>query len=130
MARSDGHFKKGNKLGKGQPKTPEEILAAAKLSRKSFQGLFHKFSLMDITEFRSFVEADKMNVMEKIISSIMIKAIEGEGKAAALIWDRMMGRVKEEIEISMPKPVLIERPSGEQILLGVDQNSIDGEILE
>jgi hypothetical protein len=130
MAREEGHFKKGNKYGKGTPKLPEEMKQAAKLGRKTFQAMMVKLASMPLEEFREFVKDPKITTMERIIGAVMLKAASGHDRSAALIWDRMIGKVKENIEVTMPKPVLIERPSGEQILLGVDQNSIDGEIVD
>ena len=121
MAKSSTSFKKGHKGGPGQPPTPNEVRKAAKMSQKMFQGVFHRFSLMTYPEFLDFISSPKINMMEKIIASIMTKSLEGDTKAAALIWDRMMGRVKENVEISMPKPMVIERPNGEQLVLGHEE---------
>ena len=110
-------FKKGHKLG-GRPPTPEEIRKAAKLGKAQFQGLFHKFSLMSFEEFKKWYKAGEMSVMERIIATIMLKAASGNDRAAALIWDRMMGRVKEQVEVSLPKPTVIERFNGDKIVLG------------
>ena len=121
MAKSSTSFTKGNKSGKGRTPTPEDIRKAAKVSQTMFQGVFHKFSLMPLEEFIEFMKAGKMNVMEKIIGTVMTRAMRGEGKAAALIWDRMMGRVKENIEVQLPKPMVIERPNGEQMVLGHEE---------
>ena len=121
MTKNASTFKKGAKAGPGRTPTPEDIRKAAKVSQTMFQGVFHKFSLMQLEEFIEFMKAGKMNVMEKIIGTVMTKAMRGEGKAAALIWDRMMGRVKENIEVQIPKPMVIERPNGEQLVLGHEE---------
>lgn len=113
-------FKRGNKAakGKGRPPTPEDIRNAAKLGKAQFQGIFHKFSLMSHEDFKAWYKAGDMTVMERIIAGIMLKAAGGNDRAAALIWDRMMGRVTDKVEISLPKPMVIERPTGERIGLG------------
>jgi len=119
-------FKKGNPGGPGRPKNSVEIRKAAKLGKEMFQGIFHKFSLMEYEEFLEFFKAGKMNVMERIVSGVMVKAMKGDTSSASLIWDRMMGRITETVEITLPKPMVIERPSGAQIVLGhEDANTID-----
>lgn len=127
MAKSSTSFKKGHKGGPGQPPTPEEIRKAAKMSKKMFQSIFHKFSLMTYPEFLKHMSSKNILVMEKVIGSIMMKTFEGDTKAAALIWDRMMGKVKENLEIQLPKPMVINRRNGEQVVLGheEDKDAID-----
>ena len=113
----------------GRPPTPADILKASKLGKAQFQGIFHKFSLMKYEDFLVFFKAGKMTVMERIIAGVMAKAIKGEDRSAALIWDRMMGKVSDKVEISLPKPMVIERLSGDQVVLGhekdKDKNIID-----
>lgn len=121
-------FKHGNKAakGKGRPPTPEDIRNAARLGKADFQAIFHKFSLMTYDEFLTFFKAGKMTVMERIIAGVMAKAIKGDDRSAALIWDRMMGRVTDKVEIKLPRPMVIERPNGAQVVLGhQDQKVID-----
>lgn len=119
-------FEKGNPGGPGRPKTPEDIRKAAKMGKTEFQGIFHRFSLMSYDEFLTFFKAGQMTVMERIIAGVMAKAIKGDDRSAALIWDRMMGRVTDKVEIKLPQPMVIERPSGAQVVLGhQDKKMID-----
>lgn len=121
-------FKPGNKTGKlgGRPPTPEHIRQAAKLGKTEFQSIFHRFSLMSYDEFLTFFKAGDMTVMERIIAGVMAKAIKGEDRSAALIWDRMMGKITDKVEVKMPAPMVIERPNGSQVVLGhQDKKMID-----
>jgi len=127
VAKSSTSFKKGHKGGPGQPPQPEEIRKAAKMSKTLFQGIFHRFSLMTYPEFEKHMNKKDILLMEKIVGTIMQKSLGGDTKAAALIWDRMMGKVKENIEIQLPKPMVINRRNGEQVVLGheEDKDAID-----
>ena len=72
-------------------------------------------------EISAVLVDSKATALDLIIASTIAKAIEhGDIHRAEYLFVRLVGRVTEKIEVQPPEPVLIARPSGEQVVLDVE----------
>jgi hypothetical protein len=84
---------------------------------------------MERQELMAVAEDPKATVIELTIASIMMKCIkEGDFSRFEGMLSRAIGKVADEL--IMPKPMVITRPSGEQIELTTQQSLEDSEETE
>lgn len=112
---------RGNAGGK-----PKQLLTKDKV-----KGLVDRFYHMSREDLKKVASNPKSTVIELTIASIMVKCIEaGDFSRFDGMLSRAIGKVADEIV--MPRPMVITRPSGEQVTLAVesgdDSNVIEGEV--
>ena len=81
---------------------------------------------MDKTQLKALVNAPDTPVIELMIASIIYKGLEyGDQQRLDFMLNRLIGRVKEQVEISTPKPTIIKRSNGEEVVLGVEKKELE-----
>lgn len=118
------HFKPGQSGNPGGK--PKQLLTKDKV-----KGLVDKFYHMSREDLKKVAANPKSTVIELTIASIMVKCIEaGDFSRFDGMLSRAIGKVADEI--IMPRPMVITRPSGEQVTLAVESgdesNVIEGEV--
>lgn len=111
---------RGNASGK-----PKQLL-----TKDRVKGLVDKYYNMSAEQLLKSTKDHKLPVIEITIAAIMLKCIEaGDFSRFDGMLSRAIGKVADEI--IMPRPMVITRPSGEQVTLAVesgdDSNTIEGE---
>lgn len=98
-----------------------ELKKIPRLSKESVEKLMTKFANMDRIEIQELMKDPKATMMELMVGSVILKAYK-DGDQSRINWilDRTIGKVKEQKEIILPMPTIIERPSGEVIELGAE----------
>lgn len=110
----------------GRPKLPEDIKAASKLTRASLEAIINKYMGMDKDQLGDVVKAKGTPVIELMIASIIHKAlVHGDQQRLDFMLNRLIGRVKEQVEISVPKPTIIERSDGTEVIMGVEKRELE-----
>ncbi len=121
MAAPGRPFKKGNPGGPGRPKRPKDVVTAARLTKTEAQGLLVKFMQMDITQLEAMLKDKKRKVIEHMIGRIALMGIKnGDQARLNFMLDRIIGKVKDEIEHTVRKPTIIEKLDGGVIELGAE----------
>lgn len=108
----------------GRPKIEKELKAVTKLNQKSLAKVGRAFLSKDLSELETMHESG--NALERWISGVIIEGIEKRDVSSLntlLPW--VVGKVKDELEVSLPKPTIIRRPSGEVVELGAKQSEED-----
>lgn len=114
---SDGRFKPGNAGGPGRPPTPEDIRDIRKYSRFEVERVFDKFLGLTKGDLLERLKHPDTPVLEAILGQIILKAISGGDQVRlGFILDRVIGKVKEEMELTMPKPTIIEYEGSRLVL--------------
>lgn len=126
----NGDFKKGfsaNPLGR--PPLPPDLKAVRKLSPALVSGMISKYARMSRGELTTVIEDRSTPALNLTICVILAKAMQdGDYTRLNFLLDRSIGKVKENVEISIPKPTIIERLDGSQMQLGHDNpKMIDAE---
>ncbi len=121
-------FKKGNPGG-GRPKMHPDDHGIQKLTRTEVKTIMNRFAQMDIDKLESVLKDKSRTVLEHMVGRVCLVAMkEGDYRRLDALLDRMVGKVKEEVEIKLPKPMIIDNlETNQQMLLGA-QEVIEGEI--
>lgn len=103
----------------GRPPMPPELKAVRKLNRHEVEICLSKIIKMGDAE-REFIILDpESSGMEKITARIVTEAIKcGDEKRLGFLFDRLVGKVQDKVEVTMPKPTVIQRRNGEVVELG------------
>ena len=99
----------GNPGGK-----PKQLLTQDKVS-----SVLGKFCLMTRIELQEIVQSPKSTMLEVTVASILARAAkDGDYSRLEFLLSRSIGKVTDKVEVKLPQPVVINRPSGEQVELG------------
>lgn len=122
MAKSKTTFKPGQSGNpNGRPKLPEDIRKASQLTNEEFIRIANRFFSMTRGEIQETLQDPKATLLELIVGGIAAKAAKDHDHyRAEFLLQRTIGKVKDQLEVTMPKPTIITRPSGEQVILGTE----------
>lgn len=114
-------FKKGQSGNpKGRQKKPPEIAFAQKLSREFVQLRLTHFLRLPLDELQDVLKDKKRESVDHFIARIIVMGIiKGDHIRLNFMFDRLIGKVTEKVEISKPEPFIIEGVNGERIEMGV-----------
>lgn len=123
-------YQKGNPGGPGRPKKHPDDVGLKMLHRTDVKVIMNRLAQMDIDKLEEVLKDKSRTVLEHIIGRVCLVAMkEGDYRRLDALLDRLIGKVKEEVEIKMPKPVLVENLEGSAKLLTTEQ-TIDAEIID
>ena len=117
-------FKKGQSGNpKGREPYPFELANAAKLTKSQVETALSKFMWLSKEEVKEYIEKPDTIAMDVLLGRIMLKAISsGDHMRMEFFFNRLIGKVQDKVEHSMPSPVIIKRKDGTEIELGVKHN--------
>lgn len=121
-------FKKGQSGNPGgRVKLPEDVKEARKLNQAEAVRLLNKFNTWTIKELSNFCKDENSTALELMVARIILKGIkDGTPTNLNFVFDRLIGKVKDQVEHSFPKPTVIKTLDGGQIILGTEIKK-DGE---
>lgn len=102
-------FKKGNKAGKGRPKSAHKIevenidwgaFTKNTFDRDMLNRYISVINDMGEDEVRARLNDPKVRMIEKVICRFWLKAMHGDVAALNLLLERSVGKVKTEIEMT------------------------------
>lgn len=95
-------FTKDNQpANKGRKKLPRDLAVANSLTKAKLEGLLNLHLWMTEKQLEKVVNDSKTPMISKAIASIITKAIEnGDDRRLTFILDRLIGKPKEEIDIT------------------------------
>jgi hypothetical protein len=123
-------FKPGNKHGKGNIAHPQAVKDAAKITVVTVRARIKEFMNTGKTTLQETVEKNDIPIIDCIIAKALLLAADGNIPSLNLILDRAIGKVKEEFEIKMPRPMIVDNlETNTQMLLSAEE-IIEGEVIE
>lgn len=89
--------------------------------KDEIQAVLGRFWLMDAKDIEAYLAKPGVTAGERLVASIVISAIKG-GDATKAEWllTRMIGKVKEEVEVSA-KPFIAEYRDGTAEVMGLGE---------
>jgi hypothetical protein len=112
-------FKPGNPGGPGRPPLPPELKDVRRLTKTEFERIVNRFLWLSDAEFEKALRDPALSKMERVIANIVAKAAEhGDHTRAEWLAMRLLGKVQDKVEVSQPKPFVVNRLDGGQLVLG------------
>lgn len=109
----------------GRPPHPPEIKQASQLSKTSFNAILNKYLHCNASELEFVVTNPNIPVIDMVVCKILLESgNKGDHVRLNFLIERLLGKVKEEVEISLPKPTIIQRSDGTEIELGARMEEI------
>jgi hypothetical protein len=85
----------------GRPKVPEEIKMARALNKLELERILNEFIYMTPDEMTTKIESGSATAIEAMVGAIILAAVKhGDQARLNFILDRLIGKVKEAIDIS------------------------------
>jgi hypothetical protein len=119
----DKQFKPGQSGNPGgRPKLPEDIKKARKLNQVELERAVNHLLFCTRDELQAIVKNPETPMLEVMVASIMAQAAtKGDQMRLEFVLARLIGKVKDQLEVTVPTPFVIRRPSGETLELGMDK---------
>lgn len=130
MAKKDTKFKKGMSGNPGgRVKLPVELREAAKLSKKEALEKLIYFLQMSKEDLLAITKNDTLKVMDHWVARICELGIEhGDAQRLNFMFDRIIGKVTDKVEHSVPKPTIITLSNGDKMIAGRIEALDEGEL--
>jgi hypothetical protein len=109
----------GNKAGK-----PKNLLTQDRVKK-----LISDFSQLTIDELRKIKGDPKSTILEVAAASHLLNAPD-DTASFNFVLERSIGKVKDVKEIVLPKPTVVQRRDGTQMVLGAEMKAIEGEVAD
>jgi hypothetical protein len=119
--KNDGRFKPGNKMSKGGKRLPAEVKEAAKFCRKTLQAKLKEMMVATTADLDVIIKDKNEPAVNVIFARLISKAAKGDLACANAILDRSVGKVKENIEIELPTPMIVENLEGPNKIMGAKE---------
>lgn len=107
----------------GRAKMPEDLREIRKkYSKQIIQGLLAQCLDKSVKELESILKDKNNKVVDHLVGRVaLLGIVKGDPVRFNFILDRLIGKVKEEKEINLLKPFVIEGSDGEKITVGVEE---------
>lgn len=114
-------FEKGNRMNPGgKPKVPDDIKEMRKLTSVELERIINKLIHSDISELSLMLKEKKDTVIVLMVARLLHDVLsKGDHQKYSLMVDRLVGKIKEQIEVTTVKPFIIESPAGDTITMGL-----------
>lgn len=108
---------------------PAEVRAAWKLNQNLLRDKMVRFLGYQPEALLQIVRDPESMSCDVIIARMILEAAKGNVPCAQAIFDRAVGKVKDQVEISLPKPMIVENyETGAQTLLAA--KVLDSKVVE
>lgn len=113
-------YKKGNPGGPGRPKKDPDLKMAMAFTRTSVEKLLVRFLCMNLDELKTIMDDRKRPAIEHFVARIVHFGLSsGDQQKLNFLLERIVGKVRDQIEHTVIRPTVIERLDGSQVQLGV-----------
>lgn len=112
----------------GKPKVPDDILKARKLNQIELERVVNKYLWLQRDEVQAAIKDPATPMMELMVASIVAQAAQkGDQVRLEFILARLIGRVKDTLEVVTPTPFIIRRGDGTQVVCGSTLGSAEAQ---
>lgn len=107
----------------GRPKMPDDVKAIRLMDKIEYARKLHKFMNMERDELGAYLAGPGVPLIDEYIGAMVLSGAEhADPNKLETLLRRYIGPVKDEVEISQPKPLVIERADGSSRVLGSDRD--------
>lgn len=109
----------------GRPKIPEDIKKALKLNAFELTRVLNRYLYMNLSELQTDLRRPEATMLELMGGRMVAKAAkDSDTIRATFILDRTIGKVVNHIEIAIPKPTILTKLDGTQLVLGHEEQAV------
>lgn len=101
----------------GRPPLPLWVREAKRLTAESFLTCLHEMHDLPQDTLEEISKDKTLPVKSVIMANWLLGSTTSDSERQNL-FNRLFGKVTESVEVKMPKPTIITRPNGEQVILG------------
>lgn len=103
---------------KGKQALPGDVKDARKLTKAEFERLVNKYIWLDAHAFEATAKDPDLSMFERMVGAIVSKAIvKGEPLYLDFLLQRLIGKVKDQVEVTTKPSMLIHRSDGSSVEL-------------
>lgn len=114
-------FQKGKPGGPGRPRMNPELKKIPGLSKEEVDKILAKFGRMSRAEIKDHMADPATPMLELMVGAVVMKAYQhGDQSRLNFILERTIGKVKDQVEVTLPEPTFVKRLNGEVIELGAE----------
>lgn len=108
---------------KGRPKLSDEEKKLRKLSKEQFKEIGDMIVNGKVEELFGIMEDPDATVLQKLVARGLQEAYEkGNWAVVNLLLDRLIGKVKEEVDVNLPRPTVVKFKDGLEIVMGATKD--------
>ena len=105
--------------GVGRPKLPPDLKAAQQLTNARLRELLNGFLYMTPAQLTERLESPEVTMLEGFVGSILQKGVLlGDQARLNFLFDRLVGKVTDKVEVSQPKPFIVQKLDGSEVHCG------------
>jgi len=105
----------------GKAKVPDDIKEARKLTQLDLERVINSLLYITKEALQAKIKDPQTPMIEMIAASIMAQAaVKGDHMRLDFILQRMIGKVKDQLEVTTPTPFILKKRDGEEIVMGVE----------
>lgn len=113
-------FKPGKPGGPGRPPIPDDLKAAKRLTKTEFERILNRHLWSTDDELAASMKDPSLPAVEKLLVSILSAGVsQGDQGRAEWLIQRLLGKVSDRIELNERPSLVITRPDGTQVTLGM-----------
>jgi hypothetical protein len=103
---------------KGRPKQDPDLISAKKLSRENVERAISKYMRWSYKDIKEMIASKSGTALELMIARIIEKTLSGGDHAPLnFLLDRLIGKVKDKVEVTKTEPVILKMSDGENIYM-------------
>jgi hypothetical protein len=111
----------------GRPPLPPEVKEARRLTKTEFESIVNKYLFAPIAELERLKSDKSLVAIEAWMVAIIYKGLTaGDWAGNEWIQQRLLGKVKDQLEVSTPKPFVLRYRDGETVEMGADVKKLPG----
>ncbi len=119
----------GNPSGKA--KVPNDIKEVRKVSQFELERAINRLIWLPLEQLRVVIKDPKTPILEIMLATIMAQcAQKGDQQRLEFLLNRMIGKVKDIIDVKHSEPFIIQRGNGQQVVLGFSEGAGDDSSIE
>ena len=105
----NGFKPKNNANPNGRPKLDKDVQEASRLTKTMILEILTQYMSMDVNSLKVMLQDPTKPVIHHIVGRVALKAINsGDHQRLDFFMNRMIGKVTDKVEHSLPRPVIID----------------------
>jgi hypothetical protein len=122
MPKEDTQFKPGQSGNPaGRPAMPEDLKAAKALTKQVLMRELNDLIHMTKSELEAALVSPESTMIRRMAARVIQEADNnGDDRRLGFLLDRLVGKVKDELALELPRPTII-RYKGEKVILTTDK---------